>query len=119
MRKAREVAGAGVEFGMVAWKEQNLLMAQGPVREFGFRKKWPAQYVEAVAWQEQVPGRWVFILDEAMGDCVDKSKATFVANANRRQWWMFQAHARVPGCVPALPVDEDAKGDAADDDGAG
>lgn len=117
MRKAREIAGPGVEFGMVAWKEQNLLMAEGPVREFGFRKKWPQQYLDAVAWQDQAPGRWVFILDEAMGDCVDKSRATFVANANRREWWMFRSDARVPGCVPPLPVDEDAPDDGDGDGG--
>jgi hypothetical protein len=114
MRKAREVAGPGTEIGLVAWKEQNLLMAQGPVREFGFKREWPQQFAAAVAWQAEAPAqRRIFILDQAMGSCVDKTKATFVANANRREWWMFGADAVIAGCVPALEVEEDT-----DDDGA-
>ena len=116
MRKARELAGPGTEIGLVAWKEQNLLMAQGPVREFGFKREWPQQFAAAVAWQAEAPAqRRIFILDHAMGDCVDRSKATFVANANRRDWWMFGADAVIPGCVSPAKGDEDA-GD--DDDGA-
>lgn len=101
MRKARTIAGPQATIGLVAWKEQNLLMAQGPVAEFGFLKPWPQQFADASAWlQADPPQRWLFSLDTAMGQCVDRTKATYVGHANRREWWMFRADALVVGCVP-------------------
>ena len=109
MKHARELAGADTEIGLVAWKEQNLLMAQGPVRDFGFALGWNRQYEEAVRWLGENPAqRRIFILDEAMGDCVDQAKASFVGHANRREWWLFGADAVVAGCVPKTPKDEEA-----------
>src|SRR5690606_33788232 len=101
MAHARAIAGPDAPIGLLAWKEQNLLMAQGPVTEFGFLEAWPKQYVDATTWLRQAPTqRWVFSLDQAMGNCVDRRRATYVGHANRREWWMFQADAVVPGCVP-------------------
>lgn len=101
MRRARELAGANTEIGLVAWKEQNLLMASGPVRDFGFNLAWDKQYAAAVRWQGEAPTqRRIFILEEAMGDCVDTTKATRVGHANRRDWWLFGADAVRPGCAP-------------------
>lgn len=109
MRRARELAGPDTEIGLVAWKEQNLLMAVGPVREFGFVAPWPRQYDAAAHWLAEAPDkRRLFILDEAMGDCVDKSKATRVGRANRRDWWMVGFAAVVPNCTPVAGKDEDA-----------
>jgi len=109
MRNARALAGPDIEIGMVAWKEQNLLMADGLVREFGFNADWSRQYADAVHWLEEAPQhRRVFILEDAMGECVDKSKATHVGHANRREWWLFGADAVVPGCVPGDGSDADA-----------
>ena len=107
MRRARELAGPDAEIGLVAWKEQNLLMATGPVRDFGFTQPWDTQYADAVRWQAQAPGqRRIFILDDAMGDCIDKAEATRVGHANRRDWWLFGADAVRPGCVPATGPDD-------------
>jgi 4-amino-4-deoxy-L-arabinose transferase-like glycosyltransferase len=101
MRRARELAGPDAEIGLVAWKEQNLLMAVGPVREFGFNLAWDQQYADALKWQAEAPvNRPIFILEEAMGSCVEHNKAIHVGRANRREWWMFRADAVVPGCVP-------------------
>jgi len=101
MRHARELAGADTEIGLVAWKEQNLFMAVGPVRDFGFKRPWDEQYAEAVQWQAEAPAqRRIFILEPAMGDCVDKTKATHIGFANRREYWLFGADAVVQGCVP-------------------
>ena len=108
MRRAREIAGRDGEIGLVAWKEQNLLMSTGPVRDFGFL--WPRnqQYLEAVQWQSQAPAkRFVFILEDAMGTCVDQSKAVHIGRANRREWWIFKNDAVIPGCMPATKADED------------
>jgi 4-amino-4-deoxy-L-arabinose transferase-like glycosyltransferase len=112
MRRARELAGADTTIGLVAWKEQNLLMAQGPVREFGFVTPWEEQYTQAVQWLTEQPAkRAVFILEAAMGDCVDRNKAQHVGRANRRDWWLFRADAVLPGCVPRIrPEDQNEAG---------
>jgi 4-amino-4-deoxy-L-arabinose transferase-like glycosyltransferase len=112
MRKARELAGANTELGLVAWKEQNLLMASGPVRDFGFNLAWDQQYAEATAWLAAEPAaRRLFILQDAMGACVDRAKAVHVGHANRREWWLAGADAIVPGCVPAPGGEDDTSGD--------
>ena len=114
MRHARELAGTDAEIGLVAWKEQNLLMAVGPVHAFGFKLAWDRQFADAVRWQAEAPARRpVFILEDAMGGCVDKSKAIHVGHANRREWWLFGTDAVVPNCVPAAETGNDA-GDSAD-----
>ena len=80
---------------------KNLLMADRPARDFGFNRPVPEQFADAVRWQAQVPQRrWIFILDTAMGVCVDRSRAVSVGHANRRDWWLFRADAVLPGCVP-------------------
>ena len=100
MRKVGRTIGPDAELGMVAWKEQNLLMADRPAHDFGFNQPTPQQFTEAIRWQAQSPQRWIFILDTAMGACVDRSRAISVGHANRRDWWLFRSDAVVPGCVP-------------------
>jgi 4-amino-4-deoxy-L-arabinose transferase-like glycosyltransferase len=108
MRRARTLAGPETEIGLVGWKEQNLLMATGPTTDFGFLAPRDEQYAEAVQWQAQAPERrWIFIIAPAMGDCVDRDKATRIGEANRREWWMFRADAVRPGCVPAAGEEDD------------
>ena len=55
--------------------------------------------------------RRLFILQDAMGDCVDRAKAIHVGHANRREWWLAGADAIVPGCVPAPGGEDDTSGD--------
>ena len=102
MRKVGSVIGPDAELGLVAWKEQNLLMADRPAQDFGFSRPAPQQFADAVRWQAQAPQkRWIFILDTAIGNCVDRARATPIGHANRRDWWLFRADAVVPGCVPS------------------
>ena len=113
MREARAVAGAGAPIGLVAWKEQDLLMAQGPVAEFGFLQSAARQFAAAVRWQRQDRARrWIFIRESAMGDCVDRRQAVSLGRANQRDWWMFRADAVRPGCLPGTDAEPaaDAKG---------
>jgi hypothetical protein len=116
MREARERVGPDATLGLVAWKEQNLLMAEGPVADFGFVRPWDQQLIEALHWQAEDPAkRPIFILEEAMGRCIDKAKATSVGYANRRQWWLVPATAVIADCVPDSSVDaEQQKQDAPD-----
>jgi 4-amino-4-deoxy-L-arabinose transferase-like glycosyltransferase len=86
MRQAGELAGPDTQIALVGWKEQNLLLADRPVTDFGFRKPRHRQLAEAIRWLEADPlQRRVFILDEAMPPCVDKDAAQFAGNANRPQ----------------------------------
>src|SRR5436190_2791725 len=101
MIRTGEVIGPAAELGLVAWKEQNLLMADRPAVDFGFKQPMAAQYARAVQWQRQSPERrWVFALDKALGDCVDRERAVHAGHANRRDWWLFRADAVRAGCVP-------------------
>jgi 4-amino-4-deoxy-L-arabinose transferase-like glycosyltransferase len=106
MTSARTVAGPDATIGLVAWKEQNLLMAQGPTMEFGFLKPWPQQYADATAWLVAAPAhRWLFSLDEAMGSCVDRHRAIHIGHANRRDWWVYRADAIRPDCKPRIATE--------------
>jgi len=116
MRRTGELIGPDAELGLVAWKEQNLLMADRPATDFGFKQPMPDQYRRAVDWQRAAPERrWVFALEKAIGDCVDRDKATFVGHANRRDWWLFRADAVRAECVPKVSDDDERNAaDAAD-----
>jgi len=112
MQRAGAIIGADGELAMVAWKEQNLLMADRHAVDFGFVKPWHEQLAAAIRWQEEKPAsRWVFVLADAMGPCVDKDRSTRVGTANRREWWLFRADAVAPACrggnVPATVKEGD------------
>lgn len=117
MQRTNAIIGPDAQLGMVAWKEQNYLMVARPVHDFGFQTPWPQQFTAATQWLAEAPQqRWVFALDDAMGACVDRSKAIDVGRANRRDWWLFRNDAVIPGCVPAA-IDEKGADDSSDDGG--
>ncbi|MGY4517405.1 ArnT family glycosyltransferase [Lysobacter sp. HA18] len=87
------------ELALVAWKEQNLLMADRPARTFGFVRGPLAQLRDALAWQHEDPSkRWILMEDDALAPCIDRSRATFVGHSNRREWWLVPAVADA-GCT--------------------
>lgn len=99
MQRAAQLIGPDAELGLVAWKEQNLLMADRAAQDFGFVRPWHLQLRDAIRWQEAAPQkRWVFILGAAMAPCVDKAKAVYAGHANRREWWLFRADAVAAAC---------------------
>jgi 4-amino-4-deoxy-L-arabinose transferase-like glycosyltransferase len=111
MQRTAQVIGPDAQLGLVAWKEQNLLMADRGAVDFGFARPWHLQLSDAIRWQEAAPeNRWVFVLADAMAPCVDKSKAIHAGHANRREWWLFRADAVVTECrnghVPASAAQE-------------
>ncbi len=109
MRQAGRLIGPDAELGLVGWREQNLLMADRPARDFGFKASTAQQFARASAWQAQAPARrWVFAIDDAIGACVDRRRAIRVGAANRRTWWVYRADAVVPGCKPAAAKDDPA-----------
>lgn len=102
MHAARVAAGPGTTIGLVAWKEQNLLMAQGPVTEFGFLQPWYKQYSAALHWLQADPThRRVFIRQQAMGHCIRHKQATKLGHANEYNWWLFGLDAVISGCLPS------------------
>jgi len=118
MRRAGELVGPDAELGLVAWKEQNLLLADRPAADFGFKAPWNKQYLEAVAWLAQKPdSRWVFSRDDAIDTCVDRAKATRVGVANRREWWVFRHDAVIAGCEPDAGGQHEAAAEKKDDGG--
>jgi hypothetical protein len=83
------------ELALVAWKEQNLLMADRRARTFGFKRAPAHQWRDALAWQRERPARWILIDEAAMPACVDRSLAEDVGRSNRRSWWLVPASAGV------------------------
>ena len=98
MVRARALAG-GATIGLVAWKEQNLLQAVGPTVEFGFKREPALQLAEGVAWLRAAPAsRRLFVLGEAMDDCVLRDRAQRVGTANRRDWYLLDISAIALDC---------------------
>jgi hypothetical protein len=112
MIEAGRIIGRDAELGLVAWREQNLLEADRPVRTFGFGKEehwgveWTVQWSRGARWLREAPQRrWLFVLGESMPDCVQRDRAVHVGIANRRDWWLVPAAALPQGCPPhAVPT---------------
>lgn len=100
MRGVGARLGPEAELGLVAWKEQNLLMADRPAATFGFQTPWDEQLVAATHWQRLAPAqRWLLVREDAMLSCVDRSRAELAGVANRRRWWLVPASAVEVPCV--------------------
>jgi 4-amino-4-deoxy-L-arabinose transferase-like glycosyltransferase len=79
--------GPRAELGLVAWREQNLLMAGRPVVEFGFKVDFGEQMRRGLAWQRQSPQtRWLLVQDVALATCIDAVKTNHLGRFNRRGW---------------------------------
>lgn len=93
--------GADGELALVAWKEQNLLMADRPARTFGFKRDNAGQLRDARAWQAERPGtRWILAEDVVQDGCIDEARAIDMGVYNRRHWWLLPAAAMRADCVP-------------------
>lgn len=107
------IAGPQGEVGMVAWKEQNLLMSPRPLTDFGFRAPPAVQFERAVVWLNEAPAqRWIFARHDEVHACLDDSRVRLAGYANRWRWSMFQRDAVKPGCRLPLP-----QGAAPEDEG--
>lgn len=98
MAQVGQQIGPDAELGLVAWREQNLLMADRPAQTFGFKVPFEQQMRRGLAWQAQRPTtRWLLVQDVALAACIDRQRAVRVGNANRRGWWLVPGDA-TRGC---------------------
>ena len=93
--------GPDAELGLVAWKEQNLLMADRPAANFGFKVPWDEQLRAATAWQAQAPDRWLLVQEDALESCLDPQRIELAGISNRRRWWLVPPGAVTGECVPS------------------
>ncbi|MGN7832549.1 ArnT family glycosyltransferase [Pseudoxanthomonas sp. 22568] len=102
MAEARARAGVDTAIGLVDWKEQQLLQAQGEVTEFGFRAPVELQWQRGLAWLHEAPARRVLMAQDAtLPACVDRTLARSLGSANRRSWWLVD-DAATTGCRAAM-----------------
>ncbi|MDO5609841.1 MAG: glycosyltransferase family 39 protein [Pseudomonadota bacterium] len=103
MRDVGQRIGADAELALVAWKEQNLLMADRPARTFGFKRDFALQLADARRWQaEQPAARWILLEDVAADNCVDRPHVIDMGIYNRRRWLLAPAAAMPAGCTPVV-----------------
>lgn len=116
MQKVGQMIGSEAELGLLAWREQNLLQADRPATDFGFKRPWHLQWRDAGPWLAANPKRrWLFVLHEAISPCVDRTRAFRAGFANRREWWLVPGTAWTAGCItPPFPEgQEGGPGEAA------
>ena len=102
--------GPEAELGVVAWREQNLLQADRPVTDFGFKTSWDQQWQAAGPWLSQAPRqRWLLVLDEAISPCVDPAAVIEIGSANRNRWLLFPGTAWQADCHAAVTATDTAQ----------
>ena len=105
MARVATIVGPDAELAAVAWREQQLLLADRQVHTFGFGPQprggasWPGQWDAAARWLAQ-PGRprWILSLDDALPACVDRTRVSSAGASNRRGWSLVPADALPAGC---------------------
>ena len=95
MREVGAALGADAQLGLVGWREQQLLMADRPAKDFGFKRDPKLQFADGLKWQRQASSspRWLLVEGGALPACVDTARARDMGNANRRRWWLLPAPA--------------------------
>jgi 4-amino-4-deoxy-L-arabinose transferase-like glycosyltransferase len=112
MQRVSQRIGPQAQLGMVAWREQNLLQSDRPTVDFGFKRSWQDQWNAAGPWLLEDPEkRWLFVLEEALSPCVDRTRAIDIGRSNRKTWLLVPASAWKTGCM--TPAFQPAKDEAA------
>jgi hypothetical protein len=88
------------ELGLVAFKEQYVLLARRPIVHFG-HARWreeEQEMADAALWLAAKPGRQLVINDEARAACFGSAPVQPLGNANRSGWYLVREGAD-PACV--------------------
>lgn len=92
--------GPDAELGLVAWKEQHMLMADRATVDFGFRRPWDDQLRTGVGWLAHAPARrWLLVQGRALLPCIDRTRAVMAGRSNRRDWWLVPEAAVTGPCL--------------------
>lgn len=99
MRNVGAAIGPAAELGLVGWREQQLLMADRPAADFGFKRDVALQFADGVRWQRTRPHtRWLLVEEgQGLPACIDRARARDMDVANGRRWWLLDAEA-TRGC---------------------
>lgn len=90
------------QLATVAFKEQDLLQADRPVVDFGYKTPKDAQLARAIAWLKEAPGqRYVLANKKFVDHCVIAANLRHSTVANRRQMWLFGLDAIQSECLSA------------------
>lgn len=109
MQDVRARIGPRAELALLGWREQQLLQAGPGTVEFGFKRPWHLQWAAAGPWlARDAERRWLFVLEDAIGPCVDRGQAVLAGHSNRREWWLVPGTAWKAGCVTPPFNAEDA-----------
>lgn len=95
MREVGAAIGPQAELGLVGWREQQLLMADRPAADFGFKRDVALQFADGVRWQQGHPAsRWLLVEQgQGLPACVTIAGARDMGVANGRRWWLLAAEA--------------------------
>jgi len=106
MREVGATLGPRAQLGLVGWREQQMLMADRPVADFGFKRPLAAQFAAGVHWQHRAPAmRWLLVEQgDGLPACVDHQHARDMGLANGRRWWLLAGQATV--ACRGLPGDD-------------
>jgi 4-amino-4-deoxy-L-arabinose transferase-like glycosyltransferase len=109
--RVEQTIGPQAELALVAWKEELPLAFARPLTDFGFVTPWHQQLASAIRWQAQAPShRWVLVLADVMGTCIDPSATVDAGITSGRDWRLFRSDAVMPSCrqgdVPVGAVED-------------
>ena len=93
MSHVGRIIGPHAELGLVGWREQQLLMADRPAVDFGFKRDPAMQFEDGVRWQTQSENRWLLVEGESPPACVPRARAQDMGNTNGRNWWLLSQGA--------------------------
>lgn len=105
MRSVHALLPEGAALGLVGAPEQFLLQGVGDVRAFGFKTSVQHQRHHADAWLRESGRHWMLIQRSDKDDCIDPERAIDVGWSNRRHWFLVNANALRPGCMPPVSGD--------------
>jgi len=108
MRAVGATIGPQAELGLVGWREQQMLMADRPAADFGFRQPLSVQFAAGLRWQQARPQqRWLLVEQgDGLPACVDRAHARDMGLTNGRRWWLLDGQAGRachPGTLLATP----------------
>jgi len=91
MHEIRQVIGPKTILGMVSWKEQLLLQAEGPTKTFGFKKDHDLQMEEAISWMKEAEqNHWLLINENKGLEPFDAKDASYSKRIHGRNWYLFE-----------------------------